>query len=105
MGDLIKNILKFALVILILILLIVILAKLANKKTPKKELLNTGVQTIEKQVTKVEDTILDTNTNEENTTQVVETPDTATNSSIYYLVGTTLLMSGIYSVIRTQKDS
>ena len=121
MGDLIRTIIRWIIVILIVILIIFLLFKITDKSSKAKKAVNNSVQTVKKTNEKVKDAVKETvqdikedntatqpegvpeeETTVEDSTLVVETPDTDTSSAVG-LIGIILLSGGAYYINKRKK--
>lgn len=121
MSDLLRNIIKWIIVVCIIILIIFLLAKVANKQSKPKSTLDSGIRTItnnnntnrnnnnnnNNNNTETSDHVENnTNTNNNantNQTTVVDSPDTATTAGISLLLGTLILGGNIIYIYKAKK--
>lgn len=102
MSDLVRTIIKWVLFIAIVILVIFIIVKVANKAdSTETESTNPGVRVVDE--TSRYNTDEDTNTTDESTTMVVNSPDTATRGDFINILGILITASGFYYVYKNKK--
>ena len=105
MVEIIRKMIKWILLILLFILFIILVIKLAGNGSKKvKTEVKKNVEIIKEETKKDEDNLepIETQPVEEKQPQEVNTPDTATNGTLEFIIGIIILSSTTYYIYRNR---